>query len=545
MTRRWLRYTAALALLLAPAACGRSLSSATSSTQPAMSPTAGLTATTPAGTKQVASATWAVYRDVNSLDPAYAFDYPENTAISLMCESLLRQQPDGTLAPGLATMTTQSPTKLVFTIKQGATFWDGNPVTPADVVYSLERQANPATGGFYAQVFTRVKSIAATGTDQVTLTLSQPDYWLPGELSSMGGVIIEQSFAQKQGKNYGTPAGSIMCTGDYELKSWTPGVGVTAVVNPHYWNSSVHPMVQQITIKGVPDPTSLTSGMLTGAIQGSYYTDQSALSQLKASKAVKVYQGPGWETEAFVVSATSGPLANVKVREALSLALNRQSIISQVYDGAALMPRWLANPGAFGYGQQVFNAAYDSSPVMNQNLAQAKKLIQQAGATGETVTIGTTSQVPSIASATGAYQQAAEAIGLNVKLDSVSADNYINFFTSTSARKGVDGFITVNYGDYADPAALLATIALPGASQNYDNFNDPQLTSLLSQARGTANANARAALVAKAEELAAKELPWIPDAQPTSVLMLSSGLTGAVSSFAYMFAPWADDLGGK
>jgi peptide/nickel transport system substrate-binding protein len=545
MTRRWLRYTAALALLLAPAACGRSLSSATSATQPAMSPTAGLTATTPAGTKQVASATWAVYRDVNSLDPAYAFDYPENTAISLMCESLLRQQPNGTLAPGLATMTTQSPTKLVFTIKQGATFWDGHPVTPADVVFSLERQANPATGGFYGQVFSRVKSIAATGTDQVTITLRQPDYWLPGELSSMGGVIIEQAFAEKQGKNYGTPAGSIMCTGDYELKSWTPGVGVTAVVNPNYWDKSVHPMVRQITIKGVPDPTSLTSGMLTGAIQGSYYTDQSALSQLKASKAVKVYQGPGWETEAFVVSATSGPLANVKVREALSLALNRQSIISQVYDGAALMPRWLANPGTFGYGQQAFNAAYASSPVMNQNLAQAKKLIQQAGAAGETITIGTTSQVPSIASATGAYQQAAEAIGLNVKLDSVSADNFINFFTSASARKGVDGFITVNYGDYADPAALLATIALPGASQNYDNFNDPQLTALLQQARGTANADARATLVAKAEELAAKELPWIPDAQPTSVLMLNSGLTGAVSSFAYMFAPWADNLGGK
>src|SRR5580704_7942867 len=159
MTRRWLRYTAALALLLAPAACGRSLSSATSTHPAVLSPTAGLTATTPAGPKQVASATWAVYRDVNSLDPAYAFDYPENTAISLMCESLLRQQPDGSLAPGLATLTTQSPTELVFTIKQGATFWDGNPVTPADVAYSLERQQSPTVGGFYGQVFTRVKSI--------------------------------------------------------------------------------------------------------------------------------------------------------------------------------------------------------------------------------------------------------------------------------------------------------------------------------------------------------------------------------------------------
>ena len=103
----------------------------------------------------------------------------------------------------------------------------------------------------------------------------------------------------------------------------------------------------------------------------------------------------------------------------------------------------------------------------------------------------------------------------------------------------------MNYGDYADPAALLSTIVLPGGSQNYDNFNDPQLTSLLEQARSTADPDKRAALVAKAEEMAAQQLPWIPNVQPTNVLMLSKNLTGAVASFAYMFAPWADSLGGK
>ena len=544
MTRRWLRYTAALTLLLGLPACGRSLSSATS-TQGGISPTAGLVATTPPGTKQVSSVTWAVYRDVNSLDPAFAFDYPENTAISLMCESLLRQQPDGSVAPGLATVAYPSPTKIVFTIRPGAAFWDGHPVTPADVVYSLQRQMSPAVGGFYGQAFSRVASIAATGADQVTITLKQQDYWLPGELASMGGVIIEKAFAQKEGKNYGTPAGSIMCSGAYELKSWAPGAGVTAVVSKTYWDHSVHPMVQQFVIKGVPDATSFTSGMLTGAIQGSYYGGLSTLSQLRASKNVKVYQGPGWETDAFIVSATTGPLANVKVRQALSLALDRKSVIKTVYQGAALMPRWLSNPGAFGYGQQVFNAAYDSSPVLNQDLAAARKLVQQAGATGQTITIGTTSQIPSIAAETGAYQAAAAAIGLNVSLKSVSANDYINFFTSPQARKGVDGFITVNYGDYADPAALLATAALPGGSQNYDNFNDPQITSLLEQARGTANLDARAQLVAKAEQLAAQQLPWIPNAQPTNVLILNASLTGAVGSFAFMFAPWADSLGGK
>ena len=135
-----------------------------------------------------------------------------------------------------------------------------------------------------------------------------------------------------------------MCTGAYQFKSWTPGVGVTAVASTNYWNHpAVHPMAGQIVIKGVPDPTSLTSGMLTGAIQGSYYLACPRSTSSK-SKNVKVYQGPGWETDAFVVAANSGPLANVKVRQALSLALNRKSIISQVYDGAALMPRWLGKP---------------------------------------------------------------------------------------------------------------------------------------------------------------------------------------------------------
>jgi peptide/nickel transport system substrate-binding protein len=533
------------ACALMAAACGRSANSAGSSSAGNISPTKGLVTGTQAGTKTVPSVTWAVYRDVNSLDPIYAFDYPENTADSLMCESLLRQAPNGSLQPGLASVASPSPTTMVFTLKPGVKFWDGNPVTPADVVYSLDRNTDPKLGGFYSLVFNRVKSIAATGSNQVTITLKQPDYWLQGELASMPGIIIEKSFAEKQGKNYGTPAGSIMCTGAYMFKSWNPGVGVIAVRNPHYWNPSVHPLVDQITIKGAPDISSFTSGMLTGAIQGDYAFGLPTLDQLKNSSTVKVYQGPGWSTDAFIISSFKGVLGSLKVRQALSLALNRQGIINSVYKGAALMPRWLSNPGTFGYGKSVFTAAYDSSPVLTQNIAEAKKLVQQAGATGKTFTIGTSSQLANIAAVTGDYQAAAQAIGLKVVLKSVSAQNYINFFIDPKARAGIDGFLTVNYGDYADPAALLSTLVLPGGSQNYTNFNNPQITAAMEQARSTANLNKRAALVAKAEKLAMQQLPWIPNVQPTSILLLGKGLTGAVASFAYMFAPWADGLGGS
>src|SRR5215469_7870985 len=195
---------ATITAVLALAACGRSASS--SGNTGTVSPTKGLVTTTPAGTTSVASVTWAVYRPVNTLDPIYAFDYPENTAISLMCESLLRQAPDGSLTPGLASVATPSPTTMVFTLRPGVKFWDGAPVTAADVVYSLDRQMNPAYGGFYGGAFSRVKSVAATGANQVTISLKQPDYWLEGELSSMPGIIIQRSYATAQGKRYGTPA---------------------------------------------------------------------------------------------------------------------------------------------------------------------------------------------------------------------------------------------------------------------------------------------------------------------------------------------------
>ena len=171
-----------------------------------------------------------MYRDVNSLDPIYAFDYPENTAVSLLCESLLRQSPDGAVRSGPRDadrprhrLGSCSPSSRVRT--SGTAIRSRRPMS--STAWSAARSST--LGGFYTQVFTRVKSIAATGSNQVTITLKQPDYWLQGELASMPGIVIEKKFAEAQGKNYGTPAGSIMCTGAYKYKSFSPGVGVTAV----------------------------------------------------------------------------------------------------------------------------------------------------------------------------------------------------------------------------------------------------------------------------------------------------------------------------
>jgi peptide/nickel transport system substrate-binding protein len=536
-----LRWRAPLALVavfaLLVSACGRESSVSTGNTQQ-------LAVTTKPGTKPVDRVVWAVYRDVNSLDPIYAFDYPENTTDSLLYESLLRQAPDGSIGPGLATLTNPDATTLVFTLKAGVTFWDGSAVTADDVVYSLKRNIDTALAGFYPAVFNRVDTITATGANEVTIKLKQADYWFVAEMASIPGMVVEKKFTLSQGANYGTPAGKIMGTGPYKFQSWQPSVAVVVVRNDTYWDSSVKPLVREIDIKGAPDDATLTSALLTGSINGVFAQSLTTLDQLKASKAVTVTEGPGWYTDAFIVSDLKGPLGDLRVRKALSLAIDRKGLIGAIYKGAAVLPRWISNPGTFGYGKSVFQAAYDASPEMTQDLAKAKQLIIDAGATGKSITIGMSSELLGISTEANALKAAAEAIGMKAVLHSVSAQNFINFFIDPKARVGIDGFFTLNYGDYAGPEALPATFLEPDGSQNFDAYSNTQIVSLFEDARGTADPNARAQKVAQVEKMMADDLPWLPMVQPLVTLVTSKDLTGSYCSFAYMFSPWADKLGG-
>jgi len=104
---------------LAIAACGKAApDSSTSQSTAAPSASNTLKPTTPAPTGEAGKVTWATYRDVGTIDPIQAFDCPENTAITTLCDSLQRQAPDGTIGPGLATLTHPNDTTLVITLKQ-------------------------------------------------------------------------------------------------------------------------------------------------------------------------------------------------------------------------------------------------------------------------------------------------------------------------------------------------------------------------------------------------------------------------------------------
>lgn len=503
--------------------------------------TTSLQITTPAATKSVNSVTWGLYRDVDSVDPIFGFDYPENTVDSALCDALFRQTPAGGRVPGLALkVTNPNPTTDVFTLRPGVKFWDGHAMTSADVVYSLQRAANTKVGGFYTSIFDRVKSISATGPLQVTLKLTQPDEWLLGELSSLPGMIVEKSYAEKAGTKYGTMGVGGMCTGPYMIKSWTAKNGLIAVKNPHYWDKSIHPWVKQYIFKGFSD-SAMTSGLETGAIGITYSTDPTILQALEGNKKLSVTQGSSYITDALIVGNDKGVLGNVKVRQALSMALDRKAYIKATYQGDAQMPNTLANPGTWGgYQPSIFQAAYNSLPsYATPNVTAAKKLIQQAGATGKTITIGMSNQITQIQNAATTIEDAAANIGLKVKLKTFPAATWIDVFTEAKARAGLDAFFVLSYPDYGAPEGQYQQFVLPTGSLNYSGFSNPQITKLLNQSRSTANPAARARLVVQAQKLIMQQLPWIPLSDPDTVLVTQKNLTGAPASFSYMYAPWA------
>ncbi len=166
MRRPLLVPAAAAITALAVVGCGKAAPSQTATGDNAAAgakSSAELSPTTPASTADAGKVTWALYRDVQTIDPAQAFDYPENTAVTTLCESLLRQQPDGSMAAGLSALPERpDPKTVVLKLKPDATFWDGKPVTAADAVFSLQRAADPSGELLSPWSFSRVKSIEAT-----------------------------------------------------------------------------------------------------------------------------------------------------------------------------------------------------------------------------------------------------------------------------------------------------------------------------------------------------------------------------------------------
>ncbi|MFJ9694276.1 ABC transporter substrate-binding protein [Kitasatospora sp. NPDC101183] len=500
-----------------------------------------LSATTPPAQGDIDSFTWAVYAEPPTLDYLQAFDYPQNTVLANVCESLMRWTPQLTLAPGLAEKASNpDPTTWVYDLRAGVHFHDGSVMTADDVVYSFGRQTNPDNASAWAQVFQNVDSVAATGPLQVTVKLKRPDSQFPQYMATAAGVVAAKAGVEAAGKDYGT-AGSLDCTGPFKLGAWSKGQSVELERFDDYWGTKAK--AKKAVFRFLTDPSARTNAMLSGEVDGGYLIPTESYDRLRKSGTGTLYFGEGLSTVNLNVTNLKGVLGDVRVRKALSLALDRSGFTRTGLAGAGTVTGSLTTRAAWaGAPEDVRKSAFENLTPTAQDLDRAKALVKEAGATGKTVTVATSTIGQDVSLLATAVQAAGAKIGLDVQLRTIAPNAFTSLFTDPKAREGLDLFPETYYDSITDPLDLLANFKT-GAYQNFGGYSDPAYDTLVDRATAEYDPAKRAAIEAELQRTASQQLLWLPVAEWPTALFLNRRITGAPTTIAYMYYPWAADVG--
>ncbi|WP_133260025.1 ABC transporter substrate-binding protein [Streptacidiphilus pinicola] len=546
MRNRMLRAALCGTLLAATAACG---SGGPGTGAGPKSNYAASQVTTAPGTKPLSHVVWSGdYRPPYSEDPVKTADYPEETILGNVCETVIHENADYSLSPGVAKSWTQPDGRhLVLNLDPAATFSDGKPVTADDVVYSLARNMDPATASNYADSYRDISTITATGPHQVTVTFAKDNYLFVRYLGALGGAVVEKAFALKAGQNFGNANVGVVCSGPYTVASFDGTTSLVLKRNAHYWDPTRAAKVDSLEFHFYGDNSALSNALASGAAQGAFNVPPAAVAPLSRATDGKLYiggEGSTMENEDLIVSHLSGPLGDVRVRQALSMALDRAAIAKTVYNGAADPLYSVAGPGFWqsNPAAATYKAAYQAL-VKQPDPAGAKKLLAQVKNADQQITLGYPAATPFETQLAQVIQQTGQQIGLNIKIVGLPDQQYGNLFTDPKARAGLDSFLTLNYMEFPEPAVMFRSYALPYGVQDFNGYNNPVVTQNLENAQGAQDPQKRAGYVIAAQQQLAQDLPWIPIAAPRALVFQNSGVTGAPLTFAYMDTTWAAALG--
>mgnify|MGYP003574929503 FL=1 len=502
---------------------------------------------TEAPTKEIDNFSWAMYAEPFSLDYAYAFDYPDNTVLSNVCESLFRWNADLSTSPGLATgVENPDPLTWIYTIRQGVKFHDGTEMTADDVVASLSRHLDPEVGSFWASSYQNVESIEKTGDYEVTVTTTRPDYVFNSSLVGAPGVVESAATLEEAGKDYGNSKAGVNCTGPFQFDQWEAGESITLKRFDDYWDPDLKPKSKQVTFTMLPDATSRINAFQTGEIDGGFAIPSNAIDILKANKdAGSLYFGNDTSVQSMVFTNLAGTFQDVRVRKALMMAINRDALIKAAEQGYAkntdaLTTRsvWKDVPAATA------DEAFDGLLSTPYDLEEAKKLVKEAGAEGSKFVFATASLNAAFDLTARAIASAAKEIGLEPEIQTMSNDKYTTLFSDPEARKNVDLLVTSWYLSSTEPLEMYSVLRT-GDFSNYGGWSNAEFDDLVNSAYSVQDPEARGKLTGQAAKLASEEVVWGPLYETVTSMWLGKRITGADPSINYMYYPWAAQIGGR
>ena len=437
--------------------------------------------------------------DIASLDPHMSTSSNDIRISFNVFDNLTSRRPDGKLVAGLATeWKIQGQQAWAFKLRQGVKWHNGDPFSSADVKYSIERTYDPAAKTRVSTVLTTIEKIEAPDPSTVVIHTKKPDPLLPARLGFYAGQIVPKKYLESVGPEVFNqkPIG----TGPVRFVSWTKDDRVVLEANPDYWGGK--PDFDRLIVRALPEMAPRVAALLKGEVD--------IATQLPPDQGERVRSNPGTTVSGalygglyvLAVNSKVKPLDNPLVKQALSLAIDRDVIIKELWRGRGVVPS-----GPIAKGDNHFDA---SLPALAYNPKEARELLKKAGYKNEEIVIETT------AAYMAGDKPMAEAIQAMWKDAGINGKVEI-FEYSVRAQKNRDkSFKGLWWSDptstLRDPDGMMWRLLGPGGPQDY--WRHAEWDELGNSARFSVDEKFRGEAYKKMTKIFLENFPWIPIIQP-------------------------------
>src|SRR5881397_2829195 len=301
--------------------------------------------------------------DISKFDPHFSTSSNDIRVSFNLFDNLVSRHPDGKLHPGLATeWKLHGQTQWTFRVRPGVKWHNGDPFTAADAKWSLERTWDPKVGTRVSTVFTTIDRIEVLDPSTLVIHTKKPDPLLPARLAFYGGQIVPQKYIEKVGNDEfnAKPVG----TGPVRFVSWTKDDKLVLEANPDYWGGKIE--AERVVLRSIPETAPRIAALLKGEVD--------VITQLPPDQGERITGNPSTRVEGalyaglyvLAVNSKRPPLDNPLVKQALSLAIDRNAIVKELWRGRGIVPTGPIAKGDNHFDTTLAPLAYDPREAREQ-----------------------------------------------------------------------------------------------------------------------------------------------------------------------------------
>lgn len=396
---------------------------------------------------------------------------------------------------------------------------DGMPVTADDFVFAWRRMLDPKTAAIYAYFLYPLKNAQAVNTgkmpveslgvraqDSKTLVveLEHPLPYFLQIVSHMTMYPVPRHVVMAKGDAFTKP-GNYVSNGPYTLTEWQSNDHITVVKNPKFFDAG-NVQIDRVIFYPTSDYPAALKRLRAGELDIQDRMPAQQIDWLRANMPELLRLNPILSLEYLATNMAMKPFDDARVREALSLAINRETIVDKI-DRVGEPPAYnLIPPGTANYPGGVF-LDFKSMPFPDR-LKRAQMLMQQAGYGPDNLlrtSLMIRSATPTARRAPVAIQQMWKQIYVDAQILQLDAAIFYDRVQTKDFEICNPGWI----GDYDDPTTFLDLLRKDNPN-NYGSYNNPAYNSLLDQANNELDLEKRGDLLAQAETIALNDNAWIP-----------------------------------